>query len=69
MRISHVFWMMAVGRCRAVPRFRDRDRDGEKRFAGDGSGESARRRDERSLTDVCWRGSAPTACAGEEASS
>lgn len=69
MRISHVFWIMAVGRCRAVLRCRARDRDGEKRFAGDGSGESARPRDERSLTVVCLRVSASTISADGEASS
>lgn len=61
--------MMAVGRCRAVLRWRARDRDGEKRFAGDGSGESARPRDERSLTDLCLRKSMSTTSADGEASS
>jgi hypothetical protein len=61
--------MMAVGRCRAVLRCRALDRDGEKRFAGDGSGESARPRDERSLTVVCGCESASTASVGEGASS
>lgn len=58
-----------MGRCRAVLRCRARDRDGEKRFAGDGRGESARLRDERSLTDLCLRVSATTTSADGEASS
>lgn len=58
-----------MGRCLAVLRCRARDRDGEKRFAGDGRGESARPRDERSLTDVCLRVSAFTASTDGEASS